>query len=271
MDYRHIIIIIIIIILIIAIILILNNIDNIKHHYNDVKYFTRCDWKKNYLLNNNMIDKPLVKNNKIAIITFENRKDAEYIDLHNKNVSAYCDKWNYKYLFYDHCVHNIYWCKMYLVLDALKSGNYDYVMWMDSDSVIKNNNISLDSIVNKYSSDIFVNLDGGDSVYCAGIFIIKNSPIGIAYIEDCIRHNTKECLTDNNNLKGIWAGLCYEQGIMNQLIFDKYYNNTTCLPQYLVYNVAIDETLKSCNLDTFILHLYGSQNKFRTKCFSRFV
>jgi hypothetical protein len=259
------------IILFIAIILALSYFEDGQFYYNDIKYFEESKSKKNYLLNNNMIDKPIRKNNKIAIITFENRKNAEYIDLHNKNVSAYCDKWNYKYLFYDHCIHNIYWCKMYYVLDALKTGNYDYVMWMDSDSIIKNTNISLDSIVNKYSSDIFVNLDGGDSVYCAGIFIIKNSPIGIAFMEDCIKQNIKECSTYNNNLKGIWAGLCYEQGTMNKLIFDNYYNNTTCLPQYLVYNVGIYESLESCNLDAFIIHLYGSDNKLRAKCFSRFV
>ena len=263
--------IIIIFFLIIAFILIIINTKDFEYYYNDIKYFAKCDWKKNYLLNNNMLDKAVISQNKIAIITFENRKDSEYIDLHNKNVSAYCDKWKYTYLFYDQCVHNIYWCKMYLVLDALKSGNYDYVMWMDSDSIIKNPNISIDSIVNKYSSDIFVNIDNGDTVYCAGIFIIKNSPIGIKYIEDCIKQNTEKCLTTNNKLKGLWAGLCYEQGVMNQLIFDKYYNNTTCLPQYLVYNIGIDETLKSCDIDTFILHLYGSKNELRTKCFSRFV
>jgi hypothetical protein len=257
--------------IIIVFILILINSEDMEYYYNDIKFFAKCDWKKNYLLNNNMLDKPLVKKNKIAIITFENRKGDEYVDLHNKNITAYCDKWNYKYLFYDQCAHNVYWCKMYLVLDALKSGNYDYVMWMDSDSIIKNDTMSLDSIVNKYSSDIFVNIDGGDSVYCAGVFIIKNSPIGISYMEDCIKQNNKKCLTTDNKLKGSWAGLCYEQGVMNKLIFDKYYNNTTCLPQYIVHNTGIDDTLKTCNTDTFILHLYGSKNETRAKCFSRFV
>ncbi len=264
-------IIIIAIFIIIGLVLYLINIEDFEYYYNDIKYFTKCDWKRNYLLNNNMVEKMSDKVNKIAIITYENRKGEEYIELHNKNITAYCNKWNYKYLFYDQCVHNMYWCKMYLVLDALKSGNYDYVMWMDSDSIIKNNTISLDSIVNKYSSDIFVNFDGGDSVYCAGIFIIKNSPIGISFLEDCIKHNTKKCMTSDNKLKGLWAGLCYEQGIMNKLIFDKYYNNTTSLPQYLVYNGGIDDTLKTCNIDTFILHLYASGYEQRAKCFTRFV
>lgn len=262
---------IIIAFIIIIVISTLVNMMDFEIYYNDSKYFVQSDWKKNYLLNNNTLMIPSQKINKFAIITYENRKDSEYINLHNKNVTEYCKKWNYEYLFYDQCIHNVYWCKMYLVLDALKTGKYDYVLWMDSDTIIKNPLISLDSIVNKYSSDIFVNLDNGNSVYCAGVFMIKNSPIGISYLEDCIKLNTKKCLAENNKLKGRWAGLCYEQGVMNKLIFKKYYKYTTCLPKYLVLNEYIDEDMITCNEDTFILHLYNSSNDLRTKCFSRFI
>lgn len=263
-------ILILVIFVILIFILTLINFDDFDFYYNDTKFFIQSDWKKNYLLNNNILDKPVEKVNKCAIVTFENRKD-EYVNLHNQNVINYCKKWNYEYLFYDKCIHNVYWCKIYLVLDALKSGKYDYVLWMDSDSIIKNPTISLDAIVNRYSSDIFVNLDNGNSVYCSGVFIIKNSPIGISYLEDCIKLNNKNCLTNNNKLKGRWAGLCYEQGVMNKLIFEKYYKNTTCLPKYIVFNEGIDDSMKTCNKDTFILHLFGSPNNLREKCFSRFV
>ena len=29
----------------------------------------------------------------------QNRKNSEYIDLHNKNITDYCKKWDYEYLF----------------------------------------------------------------------------------------------------------------------------------------------------------------------------
>jgi hypothetical protein len=264
-------ILIIVTFIIIVVILSLINSESFEIYYNDTKHFMKSDWKHNFLLNNNMLSKPTEQINKFAIITYENRKDVEYITLHNKNMTEYCKKWNYDYLFYDQCIHNVYWCKMYLVLDALKTGKYDYVLWMDSDAIIKNSNISLDSIVNKYSSDIYVNFDNGKSVFCAGVFMIKNSPIGIAYLEECIKQNNKKCLTENNQLKGIWAGLCYEQGIMNELIFQKYYKYTTSLPRYLVLNRGITDTLETCDEDAFILHLYGSPNDARVKCFSRFV
>jgi hypothetical protein len=264
---------IILIFIIIAITLILININDMKYYYQDFKYITIAKWQKifNSLTNQNLLDKPIDKVNKIAIVTYENRKNNEYIDLHNKNIKSYCEKWNYDYLFYDICIHNVYWCKIHYVLDVLKSGKYDYVIWMDSDAVIKNQNISMDLIVNKYSSDIFVSSD--DTVaFCAGVFIIKNSPIGIEYIEDCINSKQQQCIIEGENmLKGLWAGMCYEQGVMNMLIFNKYFKYTTCLPSHIIYNGYINETNGICDIDTFILHLCGSNNELRSKCFRRFV
>jgi hypothetical protein len=267
-------IVVIIIFLIIAIIFTFANSEDAGFYYQDAKYAAKVQWHKLFssLLNNNLLDNPSGKTNKIAIVTFENRKIDEYIDIHNNNVSAYCKKWNYDYLFYDKCEYNVYWCKMHFVLDALKSGKYDYVLWMDSDTIIKNKNISLDLIVNKYSSDIFVSSDGGMAAFCAGVFIIKNSPIGISYIEDCINSQPKNCAIESENkLKGIWAGMCYEQGIMNTLIIDKYFKYTTCLPSHIIYNGRISETNKICDVDTFILHLYISEGKLRSDCFKRFA
>jgi hypothetical protein len=245
----------------------------LQFYYDDLKYYITAIWNNmvTHLLNNNLLDKPIEKINKIAIITFENRKDAEYIDLHNKNVLEYCKKWNYDYLFYDKCIHNVYWCKLYYVLDALKTKKYDYVMWMDSDAIIKNPDISVSQIVNKYSSDIFVS-KSTFATFCAGVFIIKNSPIGISYIEECINKQSLKCNKENDDkLKGFWAGMCYEQGIMNSLIINKFYKHTTCLPEYIIHNEKITETNKVCDVDTFILHLFISPNDLRNKCFKRYV
>jgi hypothetical protein len=264
----------IILIMLVAIFLTIINIEGMKFYYNDLKYTLRAQWQKIFysLLNNNLLDNPSDKVNKIAIVTFENRKKDKYIELHNNNISAYCKKWNYDYLYYDTCIHNVYWCKMHFVLDALKSGKYDYVLWMDSDTIIKNKNISLDLIVNKYSSDIFVSSDGGIAAFCAGVFIIKNSPIGISYIEKCIDSYSDNCeIKSQNILRGFWSGLCYEQGIMNMLIFDKFYKYTTCLPSNIIYNSKLTKTNGACDYDTFILHLYVTDNSLREKCFARFV
>ena len=50
-------------------------------------------------------------------------------------------------------------------------------------------------------------------------FIIKNTKIGINFLEDCIKEINYKCINKTDgSLKGNWAASCYEQGIMNILI-----------------------------------------------------
>lgn len=235
----------------------------------DDEYLSKFSQKNNIiskLLNNNQIKNPLVniKKNKILIITFDNRPNEEYIVMHNNNVQKYCKKWGYEYKFYDKCNYNIYWCKIYMVLDALKSNNWDYVMWLDSDTIIKDFDLDLGNVLNNYSSDIFAgsdNIEERDLVN-AGIFIIKNSHKGRQYLQDCINSVSNKCINEDKTLNGIWAGPCYEQGAMNLLIVDKYSDVTTLLPNNIVFSNA------TCSDNVFIMHKYGSTAEDRVKCFS---
>jgi len=49
---------------------------------------------------------------------------------------------------------------------------------------------------------------------------------------------------------------------MNILIADKYKKYTTVLPNNILLNYS------KCNNDVFIMHLYGSSNDSRKKCFN---
>jgi len=239
-------------------------IQNIKYEKN-----TQHPSKVNLsqLISNNKLKKPLQTRNKILIITFDNRND-NYITAHNNNLKEYSKKWNIDYKFYNKCEKNIYWCKIYLILDALKSNKYDFVMWLDSDTYIKNMNINLSDILNQYNSDIFICSDNNKNYdwVNAGVFIIKNSKIGRQFIEKCIESFYPECLNNDNSLKGRWAGFCYEQGIMNILIANKYRKYTTILTNDIIF------CNDKCVENVFILHLFGSKEKKnsvenRDKCF----
>ena len=225
------------------------------------------------ILNNKIKNPSKIKNkNKILIITFDNRKNQEYIKIHNDNLDKYCKKWNFDYKFYDSCDKNVYWCKIYMVLDALNNNNnkYDYVMWMDSDTYIFNMDINLADILNQCASDIFIGLDNFSDSYNepkydminAGVFVIKNSLIGKKYLKDCISSLDPSCIKEDGTLNGRWAGICYEQGIMNVMIDEKYKKYTTVLPNSILLNLG------KCDNSVFIMHLYGSSNYDRTKCFT---
>ena len=235
----------------------------------DKKYLQKFKVKQfNKLISNNKNKNPSTIKNKISIITFDNRKNIPYILLHNENLINYSKKWELDYKFYDKCTNNIYWCKIHMVLDELLTGKYDYVMWMDSDTWIFNMEINLSEILNSYSSDIFIGMDNHPKYdfINAGVFIIKNTSIGIQFLKECINSLNPDCITidpkSGKKLKGAWAGTCYEQGVMNILIADKYSNNTTILPNDILYNYG------KCNKEVFIMHLYGSSNDTRVKCFS---
>ena len=238
----------------------------------DFKYLQKFKTKQLIkLTSNNKINNPPTKKNHISIITFDNRPTLPYVVTHNDNITNYSKKWGYDYKFYDACSYNIYWCKIHMVLDELKTGKYDYVMWMDSDTYIFNMGINLSDILNSYSSDIFVGSDNHKSydLINAGVFIIKNTSIGIQFLQECIDSMHVDCVSNDMNsgisLKGNWAGTCYEQGVMNILIADKYYKNTTVLSNDIIYNYG------KCSKDVFIMHLYGSSTDTRVKCFCKSI
>lgn len=79
------------IILVFVLIITLINKNDMEIRYNDAIYKARSYWKKleslninmskDKLLDNNLLYKPLEKNNKFAIITYENRKNFKYVKL----------------------------------------------------------------------------------------------------------------------------------------------------------------------------------------------
>lgn len=255
----------ILVIIIILIIIILSIPDNNQIVLaNDFDYFEKFSQKIiSKLINNNRLNYPLVKKNKILFITYDNRYQEEYVLIHNYNLKKYVEKYNYEYKFYNRCNDNVYWCKIFMVLDALKKNKYDYVIWLDSDTVIKNFDIDIGNIFNKFSSDIFIGSDNNNSydITNAGVFVVKNTEIGKNFLNDCINYVSDKCLNNDGSLKGIWAASCYEQGVMNILIADKYFNHTTILTNDIIFNYNV------CSDDVFIMHLYASSSNYRVRCF----
>lgn len=217
----------------------------------------------NKLIDNNKLTKPINKSNKFLFVTFENR-NKEYVDIHNKNIMDYTKKWRYDYKFINHCDYNPYWCKIKIVLNELVNSNYDYVVWLDSDTSIKKHNVDINDIVNIYDSHIFVGSDNNKifGLINAGVFIIKKSNIGINFLKDCLKNVKKICFNKNGSLKGLWAASCYEQGQMNLNIADKYLKYTTVLPNEYILNMG------KCDDQTFIMHLYGGSDEARKECLS---
>ena len=261
MEVIHLIFIIVIVLIIVILII---PDDNQIVLLNDYDYFEKFSQKIiSKLINNNRLEKPIIKKNKILFITYDNRYKEEYVLIHNYNIKKYVEKYDYEYKYYNRCNDNVYWCKIFMVLDALKKNKYDYVIWLDSDTVIKNFDIDIGNIFNKFSSDIFIGSDNNSNydITNAGVFVIKNTNIGKKFLNDCINYVSDKCLNNDGSVKGIWAASCYEQGVMNILIADKYSKYTTILTNDIIFNYNV------CSDDVFIMHLYASSSNYRTRCF----
>lgn len=234
--------------------------------YNDNKYFEKFLHKNiiTNLINNNQRKKPISIKNNILFVTYDNRSDLDYIKIHNSNITKYAKYYNYKYKFITSCSQRTYWCKIHIVNHALKTDKYDYVVWLDSDTVIKNMSIDIGDILNNFSSDIYIGLDNNlkYDLTNAGIFIIKNNIIGNSFIEDCLLYEKNIFYNiDQNYTKFTWAGAYYEQAAMNILIADKYSKYTTVLTNDIIFNYF------KCTNNVFIMHLYASTPSDRKQCF----
>lgn len=241
-------------------------------------------WKSN--VNKNEITKIRSFPTRICIITLETR-NAKYIDLHNQNIRNYIQHKNalqngnvYTYIFTKECNcsiphnHNPYWCKMFLVQELLYTNTYDFVLWMDSDTVFTNFQPDLADILQSYESHIYCSTDFGDHyTICAGVFAFRNSTIGkraIKMITDY--YNSKPfqqmCVPDkehnkNNKLSGKWAQTCYEQGAMNNILY-KYFK-----PYLTILDSSIIQNDIECHAK-FILHYFDMSSEERETCFVKF-
>ena len=109
----------------------------------------------------NLFDSVPLKKRKIAIITAENRND-DYIKYHDLNCKKYSRIHGYSYFRLDNCEQSeasTYWCKIYKVKKFLESDNYDYVLWLDSDTIFTSDT-SLDHFISKMGEpDIIISDD----------------------------------------------------------------------------------------------------------------
>lgn len=226
------------------------------------------------LINKNFLPKPIDKKNKILIITFDDRPYVNYIRYHNENFKSYADKHGYDYK-YEHNYNqnlntNPYWYKIYLVKYYLDTNLYDYVMWVDSDTMILDDSIDLNAYLNSYSSDLFF-CDDNQLIekINAGIFVIKNSKNGKQYLNDCINNFCINCIkSGDKKLKGKWAAICYEQGIMNLILIKDYIDVSTI---FSINMVLCTNNLYLVNKlgKIFIFHYYDTNTIQRNNLFNQ--
>ena len=74
---------------------------------------------------------------------------------------------------------------------------------------------------------------------CVGVFMVKNNKVGKELINKWWNKYNPSAWSKKNNkwhTDGIWAGIDYEQGTFNSIIYPKYKNNIGILPWNILNN-----------------------------------
>jgi len=235
-------------------------------------------------INQNQLEQPDQKLVKICFLTLETRGETEdYVKLHNQSFREYVEYQNrknrnvYTYRFITACDsdiphhHNVYWCKFFSLYKLLQKGDYDYVVWVDSDTVIANYNVDFAQVLKSFQSDCFAAMDDQFAVDLphltlnAGVVVFKHSQMGKNILKTMLDIYTEKsfqnkCVNKKGKLNGIWTQSCYEQGVMNWVLYKYYLKNLTVLPNTYIRNGV------KCEGD-FIIHLYDSPAEKRKRCF----
>jgi hypothetical protein len=213
-----------------------------------------------------------------AVVQYDNRKLNNHFKILTKINKKYCSLYGYDYIF-ETKEYNLspYWIKVKLVQDLLNTNKYKGILWLDTDAVIDDFSIGLDSISkpNKsiyFSNELVTLTDSKDRFkdrnkyrFNSGVWFVLNNNIGKLIINDWFN------LYDSNNWFKIrnkwvckdkiidknckWAGKDYEQGAFTDYILPKYEKD--CY-QYF-YNFFQSTNIKEIHIDnpTFVYHFYG--------------
>jgi hypothetical protein len=235
----------------------------------DLFFIQKCFFKNRKDINTfRNVDMPTQEKYKILFITYETR-DANFVKIHNSNLNEYAKKYDYEYEFISTIPNNknVYWYKLELIKNRLETNKYDYVMWLDSDTFI-NPNTDIKDVINEYSNHVMIGYDVDFSPCTnAGLFLIKNSQIGLNFLNDCIEYYNnvvkKTCMINSKIVDGIWAGLCYEQGYMTSILFSKYKMDVTMIPHKYMFSSH------QCTPNKLLFHNCGESDKVRTACFTK--
>jgi hypothetical protein len=103
-----------------------------------------------------------------------------YEDIFLRSIKEYCEKWNYEFI-YDrrdetatsnpYFEEDWFWWRNYtMILENLDDS--DYVMWIDTDCIILNMRMPVETIVKKNTGDMIVVMEERPET---GAFIVKNS------------------------------------------------------------------------------------------------
>jgi FkbM family methyltransferase len=158
---------------------------------NDVKFFHGCKSPSELQKVFNLMSSP-----KVALVTLFDKGYSNLAEYSKSNFKNYCDKHNIDFICYDDVIDKTrppHWSKIDAVLTNIEK--YDWIWWLDIDSLIMDSEFDVRNILDKNYDMIFTRNEDypikGESYVINGSYIsngssfYRNSPLAIQFLKDC--------------------------------------------------------------------------------------
>jgi hypothetical protein len=203
------------------------------------------------------------------IVQYEDRPlDKNHTEFIRRN-KIYAKKHGYAYIFLNKGYKHLppYWRKVAIAKHYLDTDKYKGVMWLDSDAVIFNMNISLDRFDSSLKHFFKAINSGGNQIFNAGVWTVKNTPTGKKIMEKWMGHYdpSKWKQTGNSwSSNDEWAGQEYEQGSFAYKIVPEHKRNINTLNEPFLQGLYQNSDGKGGHnkSNVFVYHFY---NHFRSR------
>ena len=158
---------------------------------NDVKFFHGCKSPSELQKVFNLMSTP-----KIALVTLFDEGYSHLAEYSENNFRSYCNKHNIDFICYDDVIDKTrppHWSKIDAILNNIEK--YDWVWWLDIDSLIMDSEFDVRNILDKNYDMIFTHNEDypvkGEDYVINGSYVsngstfYKNSPLAIQFLKDC--------------------------------------------------------------------------------------
>jgi hypothetical protein len=224
-----------------------------------------------------------------------NKKD--WVKYALQNHKAYCNKHNYSYILRNLPKTNriAIWEKIDLIKEVILSNKYDYIFWMDTDSIFTNFTIKIEDIINNTGEKYNFIFSGDTNIINSGHFIFKSCTWSLRELEKIWNiYPAKYGMSGDNAALSVWlaggnGNMSHQQQKIYYELVDKGFTDIS--EKYRIENGTAQEYIcqelnEYCKLipkreinsykddfkkGDFIFHAVNSDDTYRNNIFSYII
>lgn len=202
---------------------------------------------------------------KIAVVTSYDNNFLDVANIVMPRWRDYCQKHGYVFIEKIACGSGRHpvWDKVYFTHKVLETNEYDYVLYLDADTLVTNPEIKVEDLIIEYSQNKDLMISDDCHGLNVGVFIIKYSEWSLGYLEKVwnMPRWINSILGEQIAMREILGYNTENVEYVEQKIFNAY--------KYEIY----DKVFPSGQWDekSFLLHLPGYPNDKRVALFEQVI